>query len=92
MTEQIVIKLNEKKFKPLLDAFIQNGHGLCKSYSECVEKILFFHYLHATKKVEQLDNMSEREFVSKAKKVPPAESMMNFLKEFEEYLKTGKLP
>ena len=46
MTKQIVIKLNEEKFKPLLDKLKTDGHGPVGSYSELVGKIIFFDYLH----------------------------------------------
>lgn len=40
MTRQIVIKLNEKKFKPILDKLKNKSLGEVKSYSELVGKIL----------------------------------------------------
>ena len=41
MTDQIVIKLNKKKFQPLLDSIMKYGGEICSTYSECVGKSLF---------------------------------------------------
>ena len=58
MTKQIVIKLNEKKFKPLLQKLKSNGYGAVGSYSELVGKIIFFDYLLWNKKCRELKNKS----------------------------------
>jgi len=40
MTRQIVIKLNEKRFKPILDKLKDKNFKEIKSYSELVGKII----------------------------------------------------
>ena len=54
MTRQITIKLNEKKFKPLLDKLSHNGLGSVGSYSELVSKMILFDYFLWGEKCKKL--------------------------------------
>lgn len=50
MTKQITIKLNEKKFRPILDALHRNCAGIPASDSELVGLALFHAHLFCTQK------------------------------------------
>ncbi|GAI79159.1 unnamed protein product, partial [marine sediment metagenome] len=63
MTRQIVIKLNEEKFKPILDKLKTLGHETTGSYSELVGKTLFLSYLFNTEKCADLDDKTRIDFL-----------------------------
>ena len=89
MTHQIVIKLNEERFKPLLDKLKTNGHGAVHSYSELVGKIIFFDYLLWTKKCEELGDKTKMEFLLEKLEVTNDELTIDFLQKYIEFTKSG---
>jgi len=89
MTRQIVIKLNEDKFKPLLDKLKTNGHGAVNSYSELVGKIIFFDYLLWTEKSEELGNKTKMEFLLDKLGSTKDELTVEFLQKYIEFAKSG---
>jgi hypothetical protein len=89
MTHQIVIKLNEERFKPILDKLKMNGPGAVSSYSELVGKIIFFDYLLWTKKHEELGNKTKIEFLINEFGLTSDELTVDFLQKYIEFTKSG---
>ncbi len=89
MTRQIVIKLNEERFKPILNKLKSNGHGAVSSYSELVGKIIFFDYMLWTKKCEELDGKTKIEFLLDKLELTNDELTVDFLQKYIEFTKSG---
>jgi len=90
MTNQIVIKLNEKKFKPLLDKLKSNGHGAVRSYSELVGKIIFFEHLLWEEKCKEFNDKTRMQFLMDKLGETHAEFMKCFLKQYIKFISSGK--
>ncbi len=90
MTNQIVIKLNEKKFKPLLDKLKNNGYGAVGSYSELVGKIIFFEHLLWDEKCGELGDKTRMQFLMKKLDETHAEFMKYFLSQYMKFVSSGK--
>lgn len=90
MTNQIVIKLNKKKFKLLLDKLRSNGYGAVGSYSELVGKIIFFDYLLWNEKREELDNKTRMQFLMRKLDETHAGFMKFFLLQYAKFISSGK--
>ena len=90
MTEQIVIKLNKNKFKPLLEKFRLSEQ--CRSDSEVVGKALFANYLILHEKVPKLKNKTRLQFLLEAEDSNMDKQLMELLKKYTEFVKTGKPP
>jgi hypothetical protein len=90
ITEQITIKLNAKRFRPLLkklEAF--GGHGLTDSDSDLVGKALFYCYYSIYCKKPDCKNMSTFEMVSAMSGKEKPELVLNFLNKYAEFKKQG---
>jgi len=87
MTRQIVIKLNEDKFKPLLDKLKNNVHGAVNSYSELVGKMIYFDYLLWNQKCEKLEGKTKMEFLNENLKLTNDEATIEFLQKYIEFIK-----
>ena len=86
MTEQIVIKLNKKKFKPLLDECIRASGGAISNYSECVGKTLFFMHIYLTEKNDKLDKKTIQQFLLEHSGTSKEEMTLIFFKKYNEFL------
>jgi hypothetical protein len=91
MTKQIVIKLNEKKFKPILKKLEQNGYGPVRSHSEFVGKILFFEYLLWNQKCEKLNKKTRMNFLMEKLKETHAGFMKTFLLNYNKFISLGNM-
>ena len=91
MTNQIVIKLNEKKFKPILDKLKSNGYGAVGSYSELAGKIIFFDYLLWNEKCKELNNKTRMQFLMDKLDETHAEFMKFFLSHYMKFTLSNKL-
>ena len=91
MTDQIVIKLNKKKFKPLIEKF-RLSEQCSKSDSEIVGKVLFATYLLLCERVPKLKNKTRIQFLLEAQKSSMDRQLMDLLKKYTKFIKTGKLP
>jgi len=87
MTKQIVIKLNERKFKPLLDELTACGKGLSKSYSESVKKAVFFCHHFNTYKYPELDNETMLQTILDKMNKTYNQAFLEFLKKYTDFLK-----
>ncbi len=92
MTKQIIIKLNEKRFKPVFDKLLEAGHGVSKSYSEIAGKTIFYCYLAKYEKLPELGNKTKMEFLLEHMGISSDEDFLNFLQEYVKFTKNGKLP
>ena len=90
MTHQIVIKLNEEKFKPILDKLKSNGYGAVGSYSELAGKIIFFDYLLWNKKCDELENKTRMQFLMNKLDETHVDFMKFFLSQETEFISPGK--
>ena len=86
MTKQIVIKLNKKKFDPLLKFLLAKGGGISTSYSECAGKALFFAYLYFTEKISELNNKTRLEHFNDIMKSSHDSSVLSFLSKYKTFL------
>lgn len=87
MTKQIVIKLNEEKFKPLLDKLIaEGGHHISRTYSEITAKSLFFVSRFLFEKIPELDNKTMREFIEEARDFSPEQGLIDMLSSYSKFL------
>lgn len=87
MTKQIVIKLNEKKFKPLLDKIAAKGHNVDKSYSELTSKCLFFTYLFLHEELPNLGNKTRRKFIMKHRNMSEDQDFIEIMQKYSEFIK-----
>ena len=91
MTEQLTIKLNKQKFKPILEivkGFL--GEGLYTSDSDLVGKGLFFCAWYVRKKHPELKNKTLFEFTRHiTEDKGHAERVLTFLSEYSRFQKEG---
>ena len=90
MSGQIVIKLNKKKFKPLLDFLMEQGENLSTSYSGIVGKTLFFSFLYFTEKVDFLDNKTQFECFREKNPESSEATLINFFKKYKHFLSSDE--
>lgn len=86
MTDQIVIKLNKKKFQPLLDYLMKKNENTCLSYSECVGKSLYWLYLYFSEEVPILRNMTRHQYLLKETVSTHEVSILHFLSRYKRFL------
>jgi hypothetical protein len=86
MTRQIVIKLNEKKFKQILNELEKNGYGPVKSHSEFVGKVLFFEYLLWNQKCGELNKKTRMNFLMEKLGETSSEFMKKFLLDYNKFI------
>jgi len=91
MTNQIVIKLNKDKFKPLIEKLHCVGYEQSLSYSNAVGKSLFFCYLVNSEKIPSLENMTIIDYVCKNIKKSREELLLSFLAKYVKWLKEQNL-
>jgi len=89
MTNQIVIKLNEKKFKPILDKLKSNGYGTVGSYSELVGKIIFFEYHLWNKKCKELNDKTRMQFLMDKLDETHSQFLKFFLSKYIKFISSG---
>ena len=87
MTNQITIKLNEKRFKPLLDKLIECGCDTSKNYSECVGKCLFFLNQFMLEKQKELNDKTRFEFLLEKSDISKDEFIIKLLADYNKFIK-----
>ncbi len=87
MTRQIVIKLNEKRFKPLLEGVICASSNIINNYSECIGKLIFFAYDYLFTKYHRLGNKTKHEFILAALGISEDEETLKFLGDYNQFIK-----
>jgi len=90
MTKQITIKLNEEKFKPILNYLTKAGVYLPRTYSELVGQCLWFCYVFGSKKVSKFHNKTCIEMMAEMHKTTRRDLLLELLKKYNHFLKTGK--
>ena len=90
MTKQIVIKLNEKKFRPILEKLEKNGYGSVESHSEFVGKILFFEYLLWNQKCKELKDKTRMQLLMNKLNESHLEFMKKFLLDYNKFNSSEK--
>ncbi len=91
MTRQIVIKLNEKKFKQLLDSLMDVTIG--RSYSEAVGKCIFFsHTMFFEKILLENKDKTHLQFLIESLGQNFNQEIINFQQRYYKFVQTGKLP
>jgi len=87
MTEQIVIKLNAKKFKPILDKFIAKGCDTSRSYSEAVGKLIYWTDEFISDKKPRFDNKTGFEFLVSKDAKSMEDYMLRFISRYHQWTK-----
>lgn len=90
MTKQITIKLNESRFRPILEklrAFC--GEGMAESDSDLVGKSLFYCYYASYCKNPDLGGKSTFDVISKKSGSTKPELLLNFLNKYQLFKKKG---
>ena len=88
MTRQIVIKLNEKKFKPIIERIKPNM--VSKSHSELIGLCLWCYYIFTTEKVPELGNKTREEFLNERMDMPRNEAIISILKNYNIFIQGKK--
>lgn len=91
MTKQITIKLNEAKFKPILDKLIKVNGTTAKSYSELAGKCLWFCCIFGFKKIPKFGNRTHFQMMADMRGMTVRQAMRDAGKRYNKFLKTGKL-
>jgi len=86
MTEQITIKLNTKKFKPLIDDLNEFGKKHCGSNSEIAAKAIFFTHEYFFEKLEKLDNKTRIETILEKMGEPKDKAILDFIKKYNRFV------
>lgn len=89
MTKQIVIKLNQERFEPLLKALEKKGMHVPKSYSELVGWCLFFTYFIALIKVPELGNRPLIDIILEKRKITLEEGLVRVIQTYNIFMKEG---
>ncbi|MEA2037143.1 MAG: hypothetical protein U9O94_06525 [Nanoarchaeota archaeon] len=84
MTAQIVIKLNEKKFKRILDEMGVNS--ISRSYSELTGLCVWYCHACETEKVPELGNKTRLEFIAGKLGTTIDKARLIGLKKYNEFL------
>ncbi len=84
MTSQIVIKLNEKKFRPILDCLKPISLG--RSYSEIAGFCIWYCSLCSREKVPELGNKTRKEFLSEKLGASEEQRVIDLIMKFNEFL------
>ncbi len=85
MTKQIIVKLNEKRFKPLLDGLMSTACDTVKNYSDCIGKSTFFLYDYMFTKYHRLGNKTKHEFILAALGISEDEETLKFLGDYNKF-------
>lgn len=92
MTEQIVIKLNHEKFKPLLDDFNEKIlKNSSQSYSWLVGFTVWYMHKFMFDRNEIFDNKTRVQILLEKRGITLDEAILIYMGEFIEFLKTGRL-
>ncbi len=84
MTKQITIKLNEERFRPLLDDLI-NVTGLEKSYSEAAAKSIWMMHKMTFEKVPEWGNKTRLQLLMEKRGISFDEAVLRMLKDYKEF-------
>jgi len=85
MTKQITIKLNEKRFKPLIESLIESNNRTSKSYSEAVGKAIFYSHQATVKKHHELGNKTIQEKICELREITKEQCQIEFLRAYSEF-------
>ena len=89
MTKQIVIKLNEEKFKPLLDDFNTNFlKNSSQSYSRLAGFTLWYMHMFALKKDKDFDGKTRLEWIMDKRGLNINEALLIMMGKFTEFIKS----
>jgi hypothetical protein len=91
ITHQITIKLNEERFRPLLDHILKQCL-VCKTYSEEIGKILFFVMWFTRQPLPELGSKTILQFLLKKTGLSREQFIVGLNKEYNKFVRTGKVP
>jgi hypothetical protein len=90
MTEQIVIKLNKKRFRPLLDKLEDfGGECLAESDSDLVAKCLYFCYFFCYTRNKERGNKTNYQIFTEMLKLDKSDAILTFLSAYNKFKKKG---
>jgi hypothetical protein len=95
MVRQIVVKLNEKEFLPVLDLFKNISGATWKSNSNMVSKCVYFTYLYLFQELSEngktrAEIIKEKYNITERKEVLK-ETLLKMAKEYNIYKEKGNL-
>jgi hypothetical protein len=87
MTKQITVKLNHKLFSPIINGITSfENKGSSKTNSECVGKMIFLVHQMLYKKY---DEKTKIQIISEGLGMSLNEQLVEFNREYSEFLKNG---
>jgi hypothetical protein len=90
ITDQITVKLNAKKFRPLLEKLESfAGKGITECNSDLVGKALFFCYYSIYDKKPDCNDKTTFQIISEMTGMEKPEMLLNFLQAYSEFKKQG---
>lgn len=90
ITDQITIKLNAKRFKPLIEK-LENfaGKGITECNSDLVGKALFFCYYSLHDKKPACNDKTAFQIISEISGMGKPELLLDFLQAYSTFKKNG---
>ena len=89
MTKQLVIKLNEEKFKPILDEFNEKFlKNSSQSYSWLTGFTLWYMHVFALKKDADFNNKTRLQWIMEKRNLNIDEALLIMMGKFTEFIKT----
>lgn len=90
ITKQITIKLNEERFRPLVEKLNEfAGTGLAASDSELVGRCLFYCYFSIFSKTSDAGTKSGFEKLQEVAGIDSSEMILRFLQDYSKFKKGG---
>lgn len=91
MTEQIVVKLNKNKFKPLLDEFNRKFmKNTASSYSWLTGFALWYMHMFSLKKDPDFNNKTRMQWIIDKRNLNSDEALLIMMGRYTEFLKTRR--
>lgn len=88
MTDQITVKLNEEKFRPLIEGIDKfTGPGMVKSDSDLVAKCVFFTHCFMYEPKDECGGKTLWDCYADRHGVEKADMVLGFLKAYSEFCK-----
>lgn len=87
MTKQITIRLNEEKFRPLLDILCKYGKNITRSDSELVAMVCFNLFWRVITRFPELNDKTLLEHELEARGITLDQQIIEMHSKFSEFLK-----
>jgi hypothetical protein len=88
-TKQITIKLNEEKFKPIIEKLMEIS-GSVRTPSELMGKCLWYIYCFTFQKISAFDNKTHFEYMLSIRKMTHEQFLVDCGKKYNEFMDSKK--